>query len=239
MVFASALWPSWSTSRSIRRLSEKLMILSDAAGEAASPQIRNAGHHRGQYMPAAVLLVFSLVELHLPAQGRSGLLHRDGRRPFSRHPRSGDRVTSSIRRTPRRRWSRWVRRSRSPDQRARRRCLWKNSLSCHRSTTSEKIFLTLGEIVTEISRAHTHDRKQRLLSQSARAHGVGSRHRLRWPRSLKAAVASCASGTRGHGRRRADSLARNKSRRVFARQKTSIKQPRNRPARLLLKALNH
>ena len=39
------------------------------SGIAADPQRR---HHRRQYLPAAVLLVFSLVELHLPAQRRPG-----------------------------------------------------------------------------------------------------------------------------------------------------------------------
>ena len=35
--------------------------------------------HRRQYLSAAVLLVFSFVELHLSAQRRSALLHGDGR----------------------------------------------------------------------------------------------------------------------------------------------------------------
>src|ERR687895_548859 len=51
---------------------------------AADPQRR---HHRRQCLSAAVLLVLSLVELQLSAQGRAGLLYGDRRWTISRDSR--------------------------------------------------------------------------------------------------------------------------------------------------------
>src|SRR5690242_2718137 len=60
-------------------IQEKLLILSSAAGEAASPQIRNAGTIAGNLCQTAVLLVFPFSEFYLSAQGRPGMLHGGGR----------------------------------------------------------------------------------------------------------------------------------------------------------------
>ena len=43
MAFASARWRLWPSLEEHAAVKEKLLILSEAAGEAASPQIRNAG----------------------------------------------------------------------------------------------------------------------------------------------------------------------------------------------------
>jgi hypothetical protein len=109
---------------------EKLLILPTppAMGSAADSQRR----HPWRQSLTAVLLVFSLIEFHLPAQGRTTLLLGHRGRRFHDPGRRAELYRSSL--ILRQRWSHSGRKSKSPGWAVKEPFLWRNSSCCRRWT---------------------------------------------------------------------------------------------------------
>src|SRR5262245_920280 len=128
---------------------EKLLILSEAAGEAASPQIRNAGTIAGNLCQRPFCWYFRSSNFNCLRKGGEVCYTVPGHSRFhaSRGPglaaftqaSVADRATSYNRRILRQRWLPSTHRSRSLARQAKKPSRLKSSLSCRRWTLNAKI----------------------------------------------------------------------------------------------------
>jgi xanthine dehydrogenase YagS FAD-binding subunit len=110
-------------------IQEKLLILSSAAGEAASPQIRDAGTIAGNLCQRPFCWYFRSANFTCLRKGGQVCYTVTGDSRSTRSSVQG-RAILSIPRIPRRRWWRSARKSRLPGLQGKRRYRWKNSSFC-------------------------------------------------------------------------------------------------------------
>jgi CO/xanthine dehydrogenase FAD-binding subunit len=117
---------------------EKLLILSAAAGEAASPQIRNAGTSAATSASGRSAGTSAHRISLACAKGASSVIRLPATAAFTLFWAAA-RAISSIRQIPPPRWSLWMCRSRSPDRQVKEPCRWKSFSSCLRWTIGARI----------------------------------------------------------------------------------------------------